>query len=588
MENFVLDAVARELAELLPGCIVSRLIRGSESEIYLELQSPALSKGASLCISADMSHPRLHLASSAPEAQAEAGGKEALFSNRLKSLVVGSRFSGVAKPRYERAVRLGLASSDRAGAARFELAVEVIERAANVFILDGAGSVIDMLRPDCDRGRALAPGMPYRPPSAAPKLDPFSLEEEQFEALLERPENRGVPLRQIILLNIAGFGPTTAREVEARSGGSRQSAWSYLRALADEAYNQPPRPAVYSERRLDQLIVRALEPRRNFALSTIALVQFDGLIRTDYPSANSAAESYYRLLAQRLRLAHLERRLSRQIERSISRCSRLLEKLERELDECRRADERQRYGELLLANLWRLERELRSAKPVLHSVEVEDYYRHPPAPIKIPLDPSLSLRENAERYFRLARKARRGAALLERKMPEVRRELESLSQQLEQVKRADLSELEQMAAALPAERPATSARIEIRSAGRSERLNLRRFLSSDGYEILVGRTDRENDRLTFKVAGPNDLWLHAADYPGAHVVVRNPDKGPIPERTLREAAQIAAYYSQARSDSKVDVRYTQRKYVQKIKGGSPGLVRAANVKTITVAPRRPQ
>ncbi len=587
MENFVLDAVARELAELLPGCVVSRLTRGSEFEIYLQLQSPALSRGSLLCISADRNYPRLHLASSAPEAQAEAGGKEALFLNRLKSLAVGSRFSGLAKPRYERAVRLALESSSRAGAVKFELAVEAIERAANIFILDGEGAVIDMLRPDYDRGRVLEPGMPYRLPPAALKLDPFSLEEEQFEVLLEQPENRGVPLWQVILLNIAGFSPTTAREVEARSSGSRESAWSHLRAVADEAYNQPPRPAVYSERRPEQLIIRELEPRRNFVLSTIALVQFDGLIRTDYPAANSAAESYYRLLARRLRLAHLERKLGREIEASMSRRSRLLEKLQRELDECRRAEEHQRYGESLLANLARLERELRSAKPGLDSVEVEDHYQYPPAPIKIPLDPSLTLRENAERYFRLARKARRGAALLERKMPEVRKELESLSHQMEQVKRADLSELEQMASAMPAERPATTARIEIRSAGRRERLSFRRFLSSDGYEILVGRTDRENDRLTFRVAAPNDLWLHTADYPGAHVVVRNPDKGPIPERTLREAAEVAAYYSQARPDSKVDVRYTQRKYVQKVKGGPPGLVRAANIKTITVAPRRP-
>ena len=113
----------------------------------------------------------------------------------------------------------------------------------------------------------------------------------------------------------------------------------------------------------------------------------------------------------------------------------------------------------------------------------------------------------------------------------------------------------------------------------------RRYVSSDGFEILVGRAARDNDHLTFKIARPNDLWLHTADYGGSHVVVRNSTRKDVPHRTIIEAAQLAAKFSQARKDPKVDVHYTERKFVSKMKGAAPGLVRMSRFKNITVEPR---
>src|SRR2546425_3695543 len=113
----------------------------------------------------------------------------------------------------------------------------------------------------------------------------------------------------------------------------------------------------------------------------------------------------------------------------------------------------------------------------------------------------------------------------------------------------------------------------------------RRYISTDGFEILVGRTSKDNDHLTFKVAKAYDLWLHAADYGGSHVVVRNSTRKPIPHRTLIEAAQLAAHFSQAKKNPKADVHYTERKFVSKIKGAKPGLVRLQRFKNITVVPK---
>ncbi|MGH9762952.1 MAG: NFACT RNA binding domain-containing protein, partial [Blastocatellia bacterium] len=113
----------------------------------------------------------------------------------------------------------------------------------------------------------------------------------------------------------------------------------------------------------------------------------------------------------------------------------------------------------------------------------------------------------------------------------------------------------------------------------------RRFISSDGYEIIVGRTDIENDQITFRVAGSQDVWLHAADYPGSHVVIRNPTRKPIPHRTIVEAAEVTAFHSQAKREGKVAVNYTQKKFVSKPPKSKPGLVRISSFKTVLVEPR---
>ena len=113
---------------------------------------------------------------------------------------------------------------------------------------------------------------------------------------------------------------------------------------------------------------------------------------------------------------------------------------------------------------------------------------------------------------------------------------------------------------------------------------VRRYRSSDGYEILVGRTDRDNDQLTMRIAKSFDLWFHAADYPGSHVVLRNPRRQPVPQRSIAEAAQLAAKFSQAKDAPKVAVNYCEKKFVTKPKGFAPGQVRLSSFKTILVEP----
>jgi predicted ribosome quality control (RQC) complex YloA/Tae2 family protein len=203
--------------------------------------------------------------------------------------------------------------------------------------------------------------------------------------------------------------------------------------------------------------------------------------------------------------------------------------------------------------------------------------------IEIEVDENLSLQDAAGESFSSYTKAKRAIAEIAARLAQLDKELEQIEEKREKLERAIASSEIARLAEFEERKDSPTA------GGRKKRANLsipgvRQYLSSDGYEVLVGRTARDNDQLTFRVARPNDLWLHAGDYPGSHVIVRNSSRTEIPPRTILEAAQLAAKFSQASKDSKVAIHYTRRKFLSKPKGAAPGLVRMSSFKTITVGP----
>lgn len=258
-----------------------------------------------------------------------------------------------------------------------------------------------------------------------------------------------------------------------------------------------------------------------------------------------------------------------ELQKEISRRRKLLKKLERDLEEHAGAEQHKQIGDLLLANV-------ATAKRVGGRLKLTDYFAEGAPEIEIEVDEKLTVPEEASRRFELYSRSKRARVQIANRIKQVKAELADF-----EVKR---ERLETSPGTFADSVPAPSA-VKAKAKSRETRVpGARRYLSSDGYEILVGRAARDNDNLTFKIAKPNDLWLHAADYPGSHVIVRNPTRKEIPHRTLIEAAQLAAYSSQASKDPKVGVHYTERKFLSKPKGSAPGLVRMSRFKNIVVKP----
>lgn len=299
-----------------------------------------------------------------------------------------------------------------------------------------------------------------------------------------------------------------------------------------------------------------------------------------FESWSAAADDYYRKLESVRAFAAQAAAVRARLRQEASRLKKLQEHLRADLDAHGNAEQHKRAGDLLLANLSNAER-------LGNRVRVKDFYADGAPTLEIDVDENASLQAEASRYFGLYGKAKRATEQIARRLQEIEAKLAGLEQQqltLETIV-ADHDEmaLAQLALQLNPEKktPAGS-----RSKGDTKKIpGARRYLSADGYEILVGRAAKDNDHLTFRIARAQDLWLHAADYPGSHVIVRNPSRKDMPQRTLIEAAQLAAKFSQAGGDAKVNVNYTQQKFVSRIKGAAPGLVRLSSFRTITVEPK---
>lgn len=269
--------------------------------------------------------------------------------------------------------------------------------------------------------------------------------------------------------------------------------------------------------------------------------------------------------------------LRSKLTKSIRQQRTLKEHLQQDLTRHGDPEKHKRTGDLLLANIATAVRDG-------NRVRITDYYTEGAPTVEIEVDENRSLQDEASHRFRQYTKAKRAAEEIAARLKQIDHDIAALEtrlQQLEQIIEArDEGALESF------EKPAPAPKHPEKKSSKAQKITgVRRYLSTDGYEILVGRAARDNDNLTFRIAQPNDLWMHTGDYPGSHVVVRNPTRKEIPQRTIIEAAQLAGRFSQASEDSKVVVHYTERKFLSKPKGAAPGLVRLSRFRSITVEPK---
>ncbi|HYN24396.1 MAG TPA: NFACT family protein [Pyrinomonadaceae bacterium] len=296
-----------------------------------------------------------------------------------------------------------------------------------------------------------------------------------------------------------------------------------------------------------------------------------------FPSLSAAADDYYLRRESAAIFAARSKASLGKIKKELAQAIRLQSNLRKDLAAHGDSEQHKRYGDLLLANI-------ANAKRDGNKIKLKDYYSEGAPEIEIEADENTSLQDEAARYFARYTKAKRATKEIGARRTQLAETITRLEERKAELERI-FAARDETAFALFEGPGETQPAKKIKRKQSDKIPGVRRYRSSDGYEILVGRAAHTNDQLTFRIARPHDLWLHSADYPGSHVVIRNHRRSEIPHRTIIEAAQIAAKFSQAGDDSRVTVHYTQRKFLSKPKGAAPGLVRMSSFKTITVEPR---
>lgn len=600
MENFDLLALQHHLARCTGGTLIRKVLPAPEPDgagVLLRLDGPA---EPWLLVSPGPLYP-----AALPLAAARAPSTTpSPFLMLLRKHLEGARVTSLRKVRLERILLLAAEKTIAGGArAPVTLVIELTGKSALLALTDREGAVLGASRQPAGR---LLPGAPYAAPRRAPgreRIDPFAAGPEgprrqelarHLANGLERfaPANDRRGFYRSLISAIEGFGPVYASELAARLLQAEHTPAAWLAAwdefLGHLEKLRSPGPHTGHLHHPDDPC--AADPVAS-AIPLEASRLGDDWTVERFPSLAAAAARCREETFSRSAVDRRRRALLRQLAQAGKRNRRLRAKLESDRSRFEAAEDFQRYGELLTGALDSFGGGRR--KRGLDRVTVSDFYRPGAPEVEIPLNPRLSLVQNAQSYFRRHRRAERGLEAVVLRLEPLAREaalieelrsaaeLAESSEELHRVE-GEAREAGLAAAAEKAPRAVPDARD---GGGISGALN---YTSADGLEILVGRSAKGNDRVTFKLAGPEDFWLHAAGMAGSHVVVRNPDRlATLPPKTLEQAAGLAAWYSKGRRSTSVDVHLTRRKWLKKPKGGAPGLVTLKRFETVLARPLPP-
>ena len=568
MENFALIALVEQLRTVTDGMVIRRIVQHHRNVFLLQTRSVRI---PALKLSIDARNPIIYVSGERPPVDAVTTD----FLMILRKHLVSARLLEIDKPLSERIVELKFKTALPAHELQIVfLVAELLPNSPNVFLLDRARNIL---------GSALAPrsqrGMGEYDEYAYPKTDKtdLALTREDECSWFNETDFAKDP-KNWLIRNVAGIGPLLAAEILHRQAASKNALPEELKAMIEGLLKPASTAWAYSLKPLSVILERNdVEALRRVILSPIEL---ESLARTThgvqtYPGMLEAT----RIVSDELELRILMEQVKSPRKRRIrDRLRRLRQQHERLLDRQRRyseAKELQTRAQMLVASGVDMDRHH-------ESVEVTDYFGDGPQSRTIELDSSKTLRENVNKLFKQHKKAGRGMEMVRMQLSKLefaQAELEAEADRLESV--GNWEALTALTRTPDAPRSGLNSK---KSPGPVARR--RRSIQMDGHEILVGRSSRENDELTFKVADGDDFWFHVAGYTGSHVIVRNPAKDTELESSLLiRAAQLAAYFSQARNSNKVEVHYTRRKFVSKPKKAKPGLVRLREFKTVTVEPR---
>ena len=562
LDALCLTAVAGEVRAAVQGGKIDKIYQPTRDEVVLYIRGPA--GNVRLLLSANPGHPRAHLT----ERNRENPEQPPMFCMLLRKHLQGARILELNQPPLERILDFRLETLDELGdRVERRLVLEAMGRSANLLLLDGEGRIVDCTRRvdgDLARGqRQLLPGLFYRQPPAVDKMNPFTLSPEELRLVLSNP--LGKAWDKLLLDSFTGLSPLVARELAFRAGDDSEKLAAELEKLGK---------AVEENRFTAYLLVREGKP-----------VDFTFLPVLQYgPETESIPqESFSALLddffsdresAERVRQRGQD--LVKSVTSARDRTARKLGNQARELEATKNRERLRELGDILTSNLHLMEKGMSTFRTM-------DFYDPEGGEVDIPLDPLLTPQQNAAKYYKEYNKAKTAEEMLTIQIEKGEKELEYLNSVLENIALAegekDLQEIRQeLTETGYLRRPKTAAKRAKRVSGKPME-----FRSSAGLRISVGKNNSQNDLLTTKLAYKSDIWLHTQKIHGSHVILWL-EGGEADAQSLTEAAQLAAYFSQARDGSKVPVDYTPVKYVKKPAGARPGMVVYTTYQTAVVEP----
>ncbi|MBR7095475.1 MAG: NFACT family protein [Clostridia bacterium] len=569
----MLRAIVHEISETLcGGAKVEKISQPSRDEFVLHLHAGGVTRRLVFVVGTNVPH------FSYSRIERENLPTPSMYCMLLRKHLVGAKLVEAAQIDFERAARFVFAARDELGfGVTRTLVAEMMGKYSNLILLDGEDRIISAFRIvdfSASRVRQVLPGMHYVKPPVQEKLDPLTADREAFfAAYAAYPPER--PAARFLSDTYHGIAAITAREIARRAGAAADAPLASVTAdglfAAHEAWFSDVRECRFTPTLVSDSDGTPVE-------YSYAPIGGGGLTVTPVASFGELLDSYFGERDRRERLRQRSSDLARFLSRREAQLVRKLEAQREELSACEQGEEYKRSGDLITENIYRIARGMTSLRAL-------DYRVDPPAEVTVALDARLSPAANAQRMYKLYTKSRRAKEKLTELIASGEEELAYLGSVRGFLDRAE------------SEQDFTELRAELASVGylsrerdqknkKAPKARPMELTTAHGYRLLVGRNNLQNDMLTFRIAAKDDLWFHAKGYGGSHVILVAGGEEP-PAEDYTEAAEIAAYYSQA-GDSVIPVDYTRVKNIKKPPASRPGYVTYKTNSTAYVHPKKPQ
>lgn len=557
LDGIVVANMVKEMQELIAGCRIAKIAQPENDELLLTVKGSCGQKR--LVLSANASLPLVYFTEKNKPAPMTAPG----FCMLLRKHIANARIVSVTQPGLERIIDMELEHLDELGDLRRKhLILELMGKHSNLIFCTEDYQIIDSIKrisAQVSSVREVLPGRQYFIPETMHKKDPLTVSKEDFFALF----SQNASLQKALYTGLTGISPIVALELCHLAGldgdasasllGEREqlhlfTTFSYL---MEDVKNGLFRPCIiYKE-----------EIPVEFSSVPLTCLSGPGYENRFFSSISQVLENFYSSKETYTRIRQKSTDLRRVVTTALERTAKKYDLQERQLKDTEKREKYRVYGELLNTYGY-------SLSGGEKSLTCLNYYTN--EEITIPLDPDLSAKDNAKKYFDRYGKLKRTYEALIPLLAETKKELEHLESISASL---DIAVLEEDLTQIKMELSEYGYIRKHAAKNKKEKITSRPFhyLSSDGFHIYVGKNNYQNEELTFKFASGDDWWFHAKQIPGSHVIVKSQGQ-PLPDRTFEEAAALAAYYSKGKDNDKVEIDYVEKKHVKKTPGGAPGFV----------------
>lgn len=572
-DGFVTHSVVHELNGKILGGKIDKIYQPESDEIIISIRT--FDGNYRLLLSASASNARVHLTTS----KRENPMTPPMLCMLMRKHLLGGKIIGIEQIDFDRIIKINIECYNELGDLGVKsIITEIMGRHSNIIFVDETNKILDSAKHvdfTVSAVRQILPGFIYQLPPNQDKTSPKEFSLLDFTNDFTK-EDKDVLLDKLLLGKIMGLSPLIAREIVYRFSNHTKTTKGevdeykfgamvdlFIRDIVSDKYS----PCLVLEK----------DTGKPIYFSCVKLTQYENLAEINIlNSISEIIDKYYLTRASQERMKQKSANILKLVHNNIDRCTKKLVMHQENLEKSKNRDKYKICGDLLTANMYRV-------KFGMDEVCVENYYDNN-SELIIKLDPNISPSQNAQKYYKKYNKAKVTEKYAEEQIVRAEEELEYLETVQESILKAEtISDLSEIKEEL-AEQGYLSNNISKKKKKIQKSMPMK-FISSDGYQILVGRNNKQNDEVTIRMSYSTDIWLHTKNIPGSHTLIRTNGTGEAPESTILEAAQLAAYYSKAKNSAQVPVDYTHIKNVKKPNGAKPGFVIYEKNNTVYVTPQ---